>query len=79
MLWVHVKENIHPAAWKAKLKKIDPDTYKLNPYVTRSGDSNWLMMEAKTGSSKALLDRLAPLRKCKLTVEVGNEEGPARN
>jgi hypothetical protein len=24
VLWVHVKENIHPAAWKAKKKRLTP-------------------------------------------------------
>ncbi len=72
-LRVHSKEGLHPAAWRAKLKKLDPDTHDLVSFVKQSG--SWYELKAHKGKAAALLDRLSPLRKLKLTVETCDETG----
>ena len=59
--------NVHPAAWKSKLKKLDQDTYELVKWVSRQGD--WFVLEADPANTSDLLARLQPLRKLGVTVE----------
>ena len=71
-LLVHSKLGLHPAAWKAKLKKLDLETHDLVSWVSRSED--WYILEAGPDHVPELMRRIKPLRKLGLTVKVRGEE-----
>ena len=73
-LKIHSRSNLHPAAWRSRLKKLDPTTFGLVTWVSRESD-NWYTIEADNSNAKELLARMGPLRKLGLTVEPCQEQG----
>ena len=67
-LKVHSKLDWHPSKWRQKLKQFDAETHRLTKWIEREG--NWFMLLANPKHVDKLLDRLTPLRKAGLTVEV---------